>query len=312
MLRWLKGRGARTAEVADMQSRIDPERWSALLADYPFLAALDAAEREALRGRTAWLLASKTMNGAQGLELTDAMRLAIAAQAALPILHLDPTLYEGWNEIIVYPGGFAIPRSQVDDDGVTHEYVEEAAGEAWEGGPIVLSWSDASQHTDAFNVVIHEFAHKLDLHGGDADGMPSLHAHRELSPRLWRRVLEASYDSFVQMLERTESSIPSDVDPEGPDADVYYAALPLDPYAATDEAEFFAVSSEHFFTDPEPLAAALPQWFALLEQYYRQEPLRRLAADDDAAPYKPVAADGADAAPQALPADATPAALPPA
>jgi len=309
MLRWLKGRGARTAEVADMQARIDPDRWSALLAAYPFLAALDAAEREALRARTAWLLASKTMNGAQGLELTDAMRLAIAAQAALPILHLEPTLYEGWNEIIVYPGGFAIPRSQVDDDGITHEYVEEAAGEAWDGGPIVLSWSDAGRHTDAFNVVIHEFAHKLDLQGGDADGMPSLHAHRDLSPRMWRRVLEASYDSFVQLLERTEASIPSDVDPEGPDADVYYAALPLDPYAATDEAEFFAVSSEHFFTDPAPLAAALPQWFALLEQYYRQDPLRRLAAHASPTLAPPGAADEAD---DALPQTHAPAASPPA
>jgi len=119
-------------------------------------------------------------------------------------------------------------------------------------------------------------------------------------------VLEASYDSFVQLLERTEASIPSDVDPEGPDADMYYAALPLDPYAATDEAEFFAVSSEHFFTDPAPLAAALPQWFALLEQYYRQEPLRRLAHQASDAP------NATDTPGEALPKTSAPIALPPA
>jgi len=277
MFRWLRGLGAAAPAVADMQARIPDPLWRQVLSSYPFLAPLSAPEREQLRARCAWLLASKNLNGAQGLEPTDFMRLAIAAQAALPILNLPPSLYEGWDEIIVYPAGFTIPRRQMDEDGIVHEYVETAAGEAWDGGPVIVSWSEPDPHAGAFNVVIHEFAHKLDLRHGEADGMPSLAAHPALRPDTWRQVLADSYDRYLDMLEAVEAAIPSDVDPESDAADAWYASLPLDPYAATDPAEFFAVSSEHFFVDPQPLADALPQWYALLRTYYGQDTLARLA-----------------------------------
>ncbi|KCV24833.1 phosphoenolpyruvate:glucose-phosphotransferase regulator [Bordetella bronchiseptica 00-P-2730] len=277
MLRWLRGRGAKAGEVAAMQARIPPDLWRRTLHAYPFLAALSEAEQQALQARAAWLLASKNINGAHGLEITDFMRLSVAAQAALPVLNLSPTLYEGWDEIIIYPAGFSIQRERMDEDGVMHEYIEEAVGEAWEGGPVILSWSDAAGSDGAFNVVIHEFAHKLDLLAGQADGMPTLAAHPDIDPRQWRRVLEDSLDRFAAAVEAVERAIPAHVDPESPQADPWYARLPLDPYAATDEAEFFAVSSEHFFVEPEPLADALPQWYALLRAYYRQDPLARLA-----------------------------------
>lgn len=277
MLRWLKGRGARAAEVAQMQARIAPELWRQVLDTHPFLAALDADETAQLLARSAWLLASKTINGARGLEVTDFMRLSIAAQASLPILNLTPTLYEGWDEIIVYPAGFRIPRKQMDEDGVMHEYLEDAAGEAWEGGPLVLSWEDTQLSEGGFNVVIHEFAHKLDLQSDLADGMPSLAAHGDLTPREWRRILDDSLDRFIAAVDAVEAAIPHDVDPESAEADAWYGRLPLDPYAATDEAEFFAVSSEHFFVDPYPMAESLPEWFGLLRAYYRQDPLARYA-----------------------------------
>lgn len=277
MLRWLKGRGAAASAVAQVQARIPAELWAAVLQAHPFLATLDAAEAGQLQARAAWLLASKNLNGARGLVLSDFMRLSIAAQAALPILNLPPALYEGWDEIIVYPGGFSIPRVRQDDVGVVHEYDEAAAGEAWEGGPVILSWADALPSGTAFNVVIHEFAHKLDLCSGEADGMPGLGAHPGLSPHAWRRVLEDSLDRFVQALDAVEAAIPPDVDPESEAADAWYGQLPLDPYAATDEAEFFAVSSEHFFVDPGPLAQALPEWYGLLRAYYQQDPLARQA-----------------------------------
>ncbi|MEI2417251.1 M90 family metallopeptidase [Orrella sp. JC864] len=281
MLRWLKGAGAGRAEIDRMRARITDALWEQVLSTYPFLARLDDGERAELRARCAWLLASKHINGARGLQLNDAMVLAIAAQACLPILKLDPALYSGWNEIIVYPGGFLIPRSEQDEAGVVHEYVQEAAGEAWDGGPVVLAWDEpdtAGQEggapgLHAFNVVIHEFAHKLDLRTGVADGMPALQGRPGLSPRQWRAVLEQSLDAFTQALEEIEAQIPPDVDPEGPEADPWYGQLPLDPYAATDEAEFFAVSSESFFVDPAPLARALPRWYAMLAAYYGQDPL---------------------------------------
>ena len=277
MLRWLKGRGAAASEVARVQARIAPELWVQVLQAHPFLATLDTAEAAQLQARAAWLLASKNVNGARGLDLSDFMRLSVAAQAALPILNLSPSLYEGWDEIIVYPEGFSIPRVRQDDMGVVHEYDEAAAGEAWDGGPVILSWADALPNATAFNVVIHEFAHKLDLSSGEADGMPGLGAHPDLSPRVWRRVLDYSLEQFAAALDAVEAAIPPDVDPESEAADAWYGQLPLDPYAATDEAEFFAVSSEHFFVDPAPLAQALPEWYALLQAYYRQDPLARLA-----------------------------------
>ncbi|KAG1253627.1 hypothetical protein G6F65_017387 [Rhizopus arrhizus] len=277
MLRWLKGRGARASEVAEMQARISPELWRQVLDAHPFLAALNADESAQLLARSAWLLASKTINGAQGLEVSDFMRLSIAAQASLPILNLAPELYEGWDESIVYPASFRIPRSRQDDDGVVHEYIEDAAGEAWEGGPLVLSWEDTQLSEGGFNVVIHDFAHKLDLRSGFADGMPSLAAHPDLKPKVWRQVLDDSLDRFIAALDAVEAAIPHDVDPESEEADAWYGQLPMDPYAATDEAEFFAVSSEHFFVDPVPMQQALPEWYGLLRAYYRQDTLERYA-----------------------------------
>jgi len=284
LLRWLRGAGARPAEIAAMQARIPDPLWTDVLRAYPFLDLPDRDDAARLRTRAAWLLASKTMNEAGGLTLTDTMRLSIAAQAALPVLNLPTSVYEGWSEIIVYPGGFRVARRHEDDDGIVHEYVEEATGEAWEGGPVVLSWEDQAGldnppliHPHAYNVVIHEFAHKLDLDSGDADGMPALHRHPDIAPACWRATLEDSLERYTLALEDVENSIPAHINPESPDADPWYARLPMDPYAATDEAEFFAVSSETFFTDPQPLARDLPEWYGLLTAYYRQNPLTRMA-----------------------------------
>jgi len=261
-----------------MQSRITPDLWRHVLSAYPFLAALSPSETEQLHGRAAWLLASKTINGARNQPLTDFMRLSIAAQAALPILNLSPSLYEGWEEIIVYPNGFSIPRSHQDEIGVVHEYIEDAAGEAWDGGPIILSWEDSLPDKRGFNVIIHEFTHKLDLYSGEANGIPSLTAHPNLSLSTWQRVLTDSLHRFTSALEAVEAAIPPDVDPESDEAAYWYDQLPLDPYAATDEAEFFAVSSEYFFVEPAALSTALPEWYGLLCAYFQQDPLSRLTS----------------------------------
>jgi len=276
MFRWIAGRGATPRQVERTYARISPELWQKTLAAHGFLNDLSESEQDALRQRTAWLLASKTFTGVQGLELTTDIMMSVAVQAALPILALDPQLYDGWHEIVVYPGGFVIPRTEMDESGVVHEYLQEASGEAWDGGPVILSWEDAGPSVQSpDNVVIHEFAHKLDLHTGDADGMPSLAGHPELSPRRWRAVLDQAFLDFCTALDAVEAAIPADVDPESEAAAAWYDTLPLDPYAATDEAEFFAVSSEAFFVDPEALAHTLPDWYGLLVTYYRQDPLAR-------------------------------------
>jgi len=277
MFRWLAGRGASRRDVVRELALITSEAWREAIARHSFLAGLTAPEDEALRQRAAWLMASKTFSGVHGLEVTAEIRLSIAIQAALLILELDTALYEGWTEIVVYPGGFLIPRTEVDETGVVHEYMQAASGEAWDGGPVILSWEDTEPGiSQQANVVIHEFAHKLDQYGGEADGMPALETHTQIRPRQWRRVLEASFEDFNDALDAVEEAIPRHLDPESDAAAPWYGALPLDPYAATDKAEFFAVSSEAFFVNPAPLAGALPEWYGLLVAYYRQDPLRRL------------------------------------
>lgn len=277
MFRWLSGRGASQRRVLRALAGIAEDDWRAVVARLPFLRGLSAQQGEALRHRAAWLLASKAFTGAQGLVVTDAIQLSVAIQAALPILELDPALYEGWVEIVLYPGGFLIPRTDVDGSGVVHEYLQPASGEAWDGGPVILSWEDSARSTlGGANVVIHEFAHKLDLYGGDADGIPSLHGRRDIRPREWRHVLDTSLGRFDAMLAEVEGMIPPHIGPDSDAASRWYDTLPLDPYAATDKAEFFAVSSEAFFVNPGPLARVLPEWYGLLARYYRQDPLARL------------------------------------
>lgn len=277
MLRWLSGRGAPQRKVEQELALLTDEVWHRAIAAHPFLAGLTPDENLALRQRTAWLLASKQFSGVQGLELTHDIMLSVAIQAALPIMQLSPRLYEGWTEIIMYPSGFLIPRTEVDESGVVHEYILEASGEAWDGGPLILSWEDAEPGlVSRANVVIHEFAHKLDLYGSDADGMPSLGAHPDIHPREWQHILQASFDEFSASLVAAEDAIPSYVDPESDEAQPWFASLPLDSYAATDYAEFFAVSTEAFFVDPAPLAQGLPQWYALLARYYHQDPYQRM------------------------------------
>lgn len=276
MLKTLLGRFTRSTAVA-----IPDALWTATVAALPCVAALAAEETERLRGLAGRLLAEKEMAAAGELELTAAMQVNIAVQACLPILNLGLEWYRGWSSIVVYPGEFLVPRSVADDDGVVHEYVEPITGEAWDGGPLLLSWEDAQRHTteagSAYSVVIHEFVHKIDLLDGAADGCPpfSRELHPTLEPRAWMEALGDTFERFLAELDLIESELPEGLDPDSEDADPYYAHLPFDPYAARDEAEFFAVTSEAFFVAPEALQRAFPEWYALLAAFFRQDPLAR-------------------------------------
>jgi MtfA peptidase len=268
--RWLQGR---TVEIPD-------PLWEGTLAVLPFVARLSAAERATLRGLSARLLATKQMAGAGGLELTAEMQVNIAVQACLPVLNLGLEWYRGWSSIVVYPDEFLVPRAITDEAGVMHEYNEPLSGEAWHGGPLLLSWADAQRATTEgglpYSVVIHEFAHKIDLLDGDADGIPPLAAdlHAGLRSDRWASILTETHHRFIAELELIESELPSGVDPDSPEADSYYARLPLDAYAGDDAAEFFAVSSETFFVEPARLQQAFPDWYGMLAAFFRQDPLR--------------------------------------
>jgi Mlc titration factor MtfA (ptsG expression regulator) len=270
--------------------------WQASLATLPGRARLAPADLERLRKLSGALLAQKAMAGAGGLLLDGTIQTAIAAQACLPILNLGLHWYRGWSQIVVYPAEFRVPRRITDEDGVVHEYVDTVAGESWQRGPLILSWADVQpapatpaaaasargpgQASDggagnAYNVVIHEFAHKLDQLDGAADGMPPFdrNLHRTLDRRRWMRDLDDAFERFGAELELIDASLPRDLDPESPAADRHYLRLPLDPYAAHDPGEFFAVSSEAFFIAPAALRDAFPAWYGQLAAFYRQDPL---------------------------------------
>jgi len=252
--------------------------WEQVLGELAFLKPL-AATGAGLRELCGRLLGTKVMTGAGGLELTAPIQVTIAAQACLPILKLGIDWYRGWSGIVVYPSEYVARRRVQDEAGLVHEFEETASGEAWQGGPVIVSWrQDDAEPTvgqAAFNVVIHEFAHKLDLLDGEADGLPPLdrRLHGQLDPHRWRRVLEDAYQRFSAAVDLVELELPGDVDPESSQADAYYAHLPLDPYAAQDAAEFFAVSSETFFVEPRRLRDAFPEWYSLLSAFYLQDPL---------------------------------------
>jgi len=178
------------------------------------------------------------------------MRVSIAAQASLPILELGLDWYAGWTGIVVYPGDFRVRRREMDEDGVVHEWEDELAGEAMPGGPIVLSW-DAAAHDPAMNVVLHEFAHKLDMLNGEADGVPPLHVG--MDRRAWLATFEDAYEGFCDAVDRGKDTW-------------------LDPYASEHPSEFFAVVSEAFFGDPRETKRRYPGVYDQLVLFYRQDP----------------------------------------
>ena len=235
---------------------IDEALWRRATAGLAFLPV-----SQKLKDLVLLFLAEKQFAGAHGIEVTDEMRVAIAAQACLPILELGLDWYRGWTGIVVYPGDFRVRRSEVDEDGIVHEWDDELAGEAMPGGPVVISWDAAWEGSGSLgsrtlgdrhiNVVIHEFAHKLDMAGGVADGMPPLHPG--MDRRAWAAAFEEAYEGFCDSVERGKDTW-------------------LDPYAAEHPSEFFAVISEAFFEDPAETRRRYPDVYQQLKLFYRQDP----------------------------------------
>ena len=237
----------RQAERLDISEAL----WDQVESELGFLAHLEPAERRLLRLLARQFVAEKQWSGAQGLQLTPRIQLTIALQACLPILKLGLDWYDGWVGIVVYPGDFLIPRRMVDEDGVVHEYDDEVMGEAWYGGPVLLSWFDDAADAHGINVVIHEFAHKLAMRSGDADGGPPL--HEGMSRRRWIEVMSRAFDDFQERVDQGEETL-------------------LDPYGAEWPAEFFAVASEAFFENPALLRGEYPDVYEQFRLFYRQDP----------------------------------------
>ena len=258
LIDWLSGR----REAHAMPDTL----WQETLRKFPFFDRLDADEKSRLRRLTEDFLKEKEFTAVGGLELTDAMCVSIAVQGCLPILNLGLACYRDWVGIVVYPDEFVIPRTVEDEFGVVHEYDDIASGEAWEGGPLLISWHDVQMAGDGYNVVIHEFAHKLDMLNGEANGIPPLPP--QISRQEWEETLLAAYDDFCDRLDRLETQA-------GESGEIPVSDLPIDPYAAEHPGEFFAVLSECFFETPEMLQREYPALYALFCKFYRQNPLGR-------------------------------------
>jgi MtfA peptidase len=243
------------------------------LARLPFLRGLSPNEVRRLKECVILFLARKEFSGGGDFTVTDDIKLSIAIQAALPIMNLDIDLYDGWRGIIVYAGELVTRREQMDDAGVMHVFDDQFMGESLPGGPIVLAWEGVAEATDVdnvdLNVVIHEFAHKLDELSGAVDGVPPRDArfHSQLSARewgeSWQRTLSEAYRHFCTQVAACTS-------------EAAFAALPIDSYGAEDPAEFFAVASESFFIAPDLLQPAYPALYAQLTAFYKQDPLARM------------------------------------
>jgi Mlc titration factor MtfA (ptsG expression regulator) len=229
---------------------VDDEVWQRVESNLPFLDFLPTPDRRRLRDLALDLLAEKECHGAQGLELTDEILLGIALQASLPVLNIGLEAYRGWVGIIVYPGDFVIPRHVIDEAGVVHDYNDEVLGEAWAGGPVLVSWF-GGHHPVGVNVVIHEFAHKLDMANGEADGFPPLPAR--MSRRDWAAAFTPAYEALCAQVDAGHASA-------------------LDPYGSENPGEFFAVASEAFFETPGLLQNAFPAVYDQLKSYYDLDP----------------------------------------
>lgn len=257
---------------------IDVPLWLQTVRRYPFLAALSTQDQSKLRALSALFLQRKEFTGAHGFEVTDAMAVAIAAQACLPLLHWgDPAKALAWYDdfvgIVVHPGEAVARRQAVDEAGVVHDYDEVLLGEAMERGPVMLSWPAVDgagrplahaagiAQGSGTSVVIHEFVHKLDMQGGHADGCPPLPGGfmgagdaRE-ARTLWRDAWAPAYDAFrekVIIAERFGGEQPW-----------------LDSYGATAPAEFFAVACEAYFVSRERFAQEFPTLMPLLDAFFR-------------------------------------------
>jgi len=252
MFRLLKERRRR-----ELRARPIPEEWRAIVSrNLPFFSRLEEADRKELLGHVQVFLVEKRFEGCAGLELTDEIRLTIAAQACLLLLHRKTDYYPRLLTVLVYPSGYLVDENRPIEGLIWEEGKEGRLGETGLGmGSLVLAWDaaryGAADPSDGKNLVLHEFAHQLDFEDFVADGVPPLGSRDE--KRSWAEVMKVE---FAALRAADATGIPT----------------LLDSYGATNPAEFFAVATEAFFERPVALRRNRPQLYDQLQRYYLQDP----------------------------------------
>ena len=251
IFRWLRNRRRRKILAGPF-----PDDWLKILdANVWQYESLSSPEQAKLRDDLRLFIAEKYWEGCGEFELTDEVRVTIAAYACLLGLGLDPDSYDHVMTILVYPEDYFAPQRTYADGGLVRDELSNRSGEAWMRGPVVLSWADVlssgRRRGRGRNLVIHEFAHKLDMLNHEVDGTPPLRDGAGIPE--WREVMANEYDELARRVERGRRTL-------------------LDPYGATNIGEFFAVATECFFEKPVRLRRDEPVLYAMFREYYGQDP----------------------------------------
>jgi len=250
MLGWLRRR--RRQQV---RTRPFPPEWNAILERLPIYGRLPGPDRAEVCEHIQVLLEEKRFEGCGGLEITDEIRVTVAAHAAVLLLHRQTDYYPQLASILIYPEAYNAPADRHVGDYLVEEGIEMREGESWYRGSMVLSWEDvqrgAADIGDGQNVVFHEFAHQLDDESGTADGTPVLESREQW--RRWVSVFEQEYQALQDADDRGRRTL-------------------IDPYGAESPPEFFAAVTECFFERPRKLKQRHPELYGLLSGFYRQDP----------------------------------------
>lgn len=238
-----------------LMQQIFPEHWLSIIHDnVPYFSFLSGKQRAKLLGLIQIFINEKPFEACGGITMTDEIKIIIAAQACILLLGDISDFYPTLRSILVYPHFYYAKIKNQQSDGTVIEGYQGRIGESWSRGHIVLSWSDivrgAQNSGDGKNVVFHEFAHLLDYeNGATLSFIDNDRSEENISQRL-----KTEYYTYLWQLDHGEETI-------------------LDLYASTKFAEFFAVSTEHFFEQPARLKAYMPQLYSLLQQFYNQNPI---------------------------------------
>ena len=233
-----------------------PQSWlSVLKTNIPLYNRLPLADQIELHGHIQIFLAEKLFEGCRGLEITDEIRLTIASQACILLLHRQTDYYPGLTSILVHPQAYRATRREHIGSGVIIEGDEIRLGESWHRGSVVLSWEDIKRqslgHNNSQNVVLHEFAHQIDISGGQGDSSPVLQHAKSFAQ--WAATLKENYEQLCDDIGADRPTV-------------------LDDYGATNPAEFFAVATEAFFENPLQVKQHHPQLYDELKEFYQQDP----------------------------------------
>jgi Mlc titration factor MtfA (ptsG expression regulator) len=238
-----------------LNARLTGREWDIITQQVPLIKKLPIELHKKLEGKINLFLAQVEFHGCDDLEMTEDMELSIAAQACLMVVN-NNQWYDTLQTILIYPGAFKSTHTERDGY-ITREIETVRLGESWARGPVVLSWahskSGAFNDADGHNVVLHEFAHQLDGLSGGTDGAPVLDRDHKFSD--WVDALNASYDNLIKRVENGQSTF-------------------LDAYGATAPAEFFAVSVEVFFEQPQQFEKHEPEVYEQMAKYFNLDPAK--------------------------------------